>query len=55
MCAACDGMGSVIRNPCTSCKGQGTVHSQAREAITIPKGVDNATKLRASKKGHAGV
>ena len=50
MCGNCDGTGSVIRNPCTSCRGKGVVHQSVKETINIPKGVDNGVNLRVSKK-----
>ena len=47
-------MGSVIRNPCTTCKGKGSTHQNVSETINIPKGVDNGVNLRVSKKGNSG-
>lgn len=55
MCGNCDGVGQIIRSPCLTCRGRGTTHSQVKESINIPKGVDNGVNLRVSKKGHAGV
>ena len=55
VCGNCDGAGSVIRSPCTSCRGKGVTNSLVRETINIPKGVDNGVNLRVSKKGHSGV
>lgn len=55
VCGACDGAGKVIRSPCMTCKGRGSNHTQVRESINIPKGVDNGVNLRVSKKGHCGV
>jgi molecular chaperone DnaJ len=55
VCGNCDGVGRVIRSPCTACRGKGLVHQTVRETINIPKGVDNGVNLRVSKKGNAGV
>jgi molecular chaperone DnaJ len=55
VCGNCDGAGSVIRNPCTSCRGKGITHESVKETINIPKGVDNGVNLRVSKKGNAGL
>ena len=55
VCGNCDGAGSVIRNPCTSCRGKGITHESVKETISIPKGVDNGVNLRVSKKGNAGL
>ena len=48
-------MGTVIRNPCTTCRGKGVTHDSVKETINIPKGVDNGVNLRVSKKGNAGL
>jgi molecular chaperone DnaJ len=52
VCGNCDGSGQVIRNPCMTCRGKGSVFNTVKETITIPKGVDNGVNLRVSKKGH---
>ena len=54
VCGNCDGTGTIIRNPCITCRGKGVVHATAKETINIPKGVDNGVNLRVAKKGHAG-
>lgn len=51
MCSACAGSGKTFI-PCMSCSGSGTVYSQVKEVITIPKGVDSGVNLRMSKKGN---
>lgn len=55
VCGNCDGSGTVIRSPCTACRGKGVTNSLVKETINIPKGVDNGVNLRVSKKGHSGV
>lgn len=54
VCGNCDGMGTIIRSPCMTCRGKGSVHATAKETINIPKGVDNGVNLRVAKKGHCG-
>ena len=51
-CPSCGGAGKVIRNPCLSCQGQGSVQTSATETIKIPKGVDTGVNLRMSGKGN---
>ncbi|CAI2369249.1 unnamed protein product [Moneuplotes crassus] len=51
-CPSCGGIGKVIRNPCLSCQGQGSVQTTATETIKIPKGVDTGVNLRMSGKGN---
>lgn len=49
-CSACNGEGSMIRNPCMTCYGKGVTNSGVKESINIPKGVDDNMNLRVQKK-----
>lgn len=53
-CPACRGAGKIIRNPCADCRGQGRTSTQRKIEVTIPKGVDNGTRLRVSCEGEGG-
>jgi len=53
-CPQCAGVGEEITNPCTSCSGQGKKQTSKRLSVTIPKGVDDGTRIRLSGKGEAG-
>ena len=53
-CPQCSGSGEEITNPCSSCGGQGKKQTSKRLSVTIPKGVDDGTRLRLSGKGEAG-
>ena len=53
-CPQCAGAGEEITHPCTSCNGQGKKQSSKRLSVTIPKGVDDGTRIRLSGKGEAG-
>ena len=53
-CPQCSGSGEEITNPCSSCGGQGKVQSSKRLSVTIPKGVDDGTRIRLAGKGEAG-
>ena len=37
-----------------TCRGRGTTHTNVKETVNIPKGVDTGVNLRVSKKGNAG-
>ena len=52
-CPNCDGTGSVIKQKCTACRGQGSQNKSVEEQINIPKGVDTGQNLRVAQKGHA--
>ena len=53
-CPQCSGSGEEITNPCTSCGGQGKKQASKRLSVTIPKGVDDGTRIRLAGKGEAG-
>ena len=53
-CPQCSGSGEEITNPCSSCSGQGKKQASKRLSVTIPKGVDDGTRIRLSGKGEAG-
>ena len=53
-CPQCAGSGEEITNPCSSCNGQGKKQASKRLSVTIPKGVDDGTRIRLSGKGEAG-
>ena len=53
-CPQCSGSGEEITHPCSSCSGQGKKQSSKRLSVTIPKGVDDGTRIRLAGKGEAG-
>ena len=53
-CPQCAGSGEQITHPCTNCGGTGKKQSNKRLSVTIPKGVDDGTRIRLSGKGEAG-
>ncbi|MDA9682503.1 molecular chaperone DnaJ [Candidatus Pelagibacter sp.] len=53
-CPQCAGAGEEITHPCSSCNGQGKKQASKRLSVTIPKGVDDGTRIRLSGKGEAG-
>ncbi len=53
-CPQCSGSGEEITNPCKSCNGQGKKQTSKRLSVTIPKGVDDGTRIRLADKGEAG-
>ena len=53
-CPQCSGSGEEITNPCNSCSGQGKKQASKRLSVTIPKGVDDGTRIRLAGKGEAG-
>ena len=53
-CPQCSGTGEEISNPCRECRGQGKKQASKRLSVTIPKGVDDGTRIRLAGKGEVG-
>ncbi len=53
-CPTCAGQGKIVKNPCTVCRGAGQVQKERTLAVTIPKGVEEGTRIRLSGEGEAG-
>ena len=53
-CNVCGGTGSVISDPCVSCRGDGRVERQHSIAVNIPAGVEDGTRIRYQGEGDAG-
>jgi len=53
-CPTCQGVGSVITDPCPKCKGQGSNPRQRTIDAKIPAGVEDGTRIRFSGLGEAG-
>ena len=53
-CQRCHGSGKIVKNPCHDCHGTGKKRANHKVKVTIPKGVDNGTRLRVSGHGEAG-
>ncbi|WKZ33575.1 MAG: molecular chaperone DnaJ [Thermodesulfobacteriota bacterium] len=53
-CPACQGQGSVIKDPCGECRGSGKTRSVAPLTIKIPGGVDTGSRLRLAGEGEYG-
>jgi len=54
-CPQCAGSGEEITNPCNDCNGQGKKQTSKKLSVSIPKGVDDGTRIRLAGKGEAGV
>src|SRR6185312_6830850 len=53
-CPRCRGTGSIVRNPCDKCLGQGRVRRQRKLSVKVPAGVDSGDRVRLSGEGEAG-
>lgn len=50
-CPSCHGSGTVIRQPCSACRGAGYVPKRVTRKVIIPAGVDDQTQLRLPEEG----
>ncbi len=53
-CGKCGGRGTVISNPCKTCRGDGLVEKKRTINIKIPPGVESGSRLKVSGEGEAG-
>jgi molecular chaperone DnaJ len=53
-CPVCSGTGSIIRNPCNTCKGDTRVTREHTIMVKVPAGVEQDTRIRYSGEGEAG-
>ena len=53
-CPKCRGAGTIIRNPCDGCFGQGRVRRTRKLSVKIPPGVDSGDRIRLAGEGEAG-
>ncbi len=53
-CPYCSGKGTVIKNKCETCKGEGYVRNKVNVDVNIPAGIASGQQLRLSGKGERG-
>ena len=54
-CGTCNGTGTIITDPCPSCKGNGKVKMTRTLSVRVPAGVDSGSRLRMSGEGDPGI
>lgn len=52
-CPQCRGEGSIVRDPCSDCRGRGVQRKRSKLTVSVPAGVDNGQTLRLAGKGEA--
>ena len=50
-CPTCSGVGQIIKNPCSSCGGQGTQRKDKALSVNVPPGVETGTRIRLAGEG----
>lgn len=53
-CGACGGAGSIIGDPCQTCRGETRVSKELKLNVKVPPGVEDGTRIRYSGEGDAG-
>jgi len=53
-CPTCQGQGQTVKDPCTSCSGNGYNTEEDTVIITVPAGVDSGHRLKARGYGNEG-
>jgi molecular chaperone DnaJ len=53
-CSRCGGAGTVIEDPCPTCRGSGVTRTVKKYRVNIPAGVKDGSKVRLAGKGEPG-
>ncbi|HLY42111.1 MAG TPA: molecular chaperone DnaJ [Terracidiphilus sp.] len=53
-CSACGGMGSIVSDPCATCRGETRITREIKMTVKVPPGVDEGTRIRFGGEGDAG-
>jgi molecular chaperone DnaJ len=53
-CGACGGTGSIIGDPCGTCRGETRVSKELKLNVKVPPGVEDGTRIRYSGEGDGG-
>lgn len=54
VCTACHGAGSIPRETCGTCHGEGRLRAHRKVTVNIPAGIDSGQQIRMTGAGHAG-
>ncbi|QCI18142.1 molecular chaperone DnaJ [Buchnera aphidicola (Aphis nasturtii)] len=54
-CPTCHEKGTVIKDPCNMCQGQGRIRKNKTLSVKIPPGVDTNDRIRMNNEGEAGI
>ena len=53
-CPTCNGRGTIIKDPCGKCAGQGKINQERSLSVNIPAGIEDGTRIRLAGEGEAG-
>jgi molecular chaperone DnaJ len=55
VCHSCKGAGTIIKNPCKKCHGNGRINKEKTLIVKIPAGVEEGNRIRISGEGESGL
>ncbi len=53
-CPVCGGTGSLVKNPCRQCRGEGRQAAEHNITVTVPAGIEDSMRIRYQGEGDAG-
>ncbi len=53
-CGQCGGVGTIISNPCRSCRGGGAIEKKRQITVKIPAGIEDGMRIRITGEGDGG-
>jgi molecular chaperone DnaJ len=53
-CSTCSGRGSIISDPCQTCRGETRVTKEIKLSVKVPPGVEEGTRIRYTGEGDVG-
>jgi molecular chaperone DnaJ len=53
-CSSCAGRGSIINDPCLTCRGEARLTKEVKLSVKVPPGVEESTRIRYSGEGDTG-
>ena len=53
-CPVCNGTGSLVKNPCHTCRGEGRQSAEHTINVTVPAGIEDRMRIRYQGEGDAG-
>ncbi|MGC1783699.1 MAG: molecular chaperone DnaJ [Acidobacteriaceae bacterium] len=53
-CPVCGGTGSIVKDPCRQCRGEGRLSADHTINVTVPAGIEDGMRIRYQGEGDAG-
>ncbi len=52
-CPSCNGTGTIVTNPCDSCRGEGRHNQSKKIKFSVPRGISNGNRIKITGQGEA--